>query len=912
MSRSVFESEDELLNNEETMKQTPSQSSKRPSQSNNYNNNGERRRSHSNNPSKSRSCSGRRTGGRRPTTPLKRKSGKMAGDGTSTKQQQNRSRRPRSKSMQESKRKQPSQQQQKQPQRRRKKSQHSEHSKSVPRSKSMPSLGTSKKIWVDNEELLRYPVSPMASVDSSWRHKKSSESGRRKQKPGPSASKNALKKKGADGQKRKERSKSCKPSLAGKDAASEDNNIEGDCGGALVLHEDEEDELKRREHANYNLEYSLGEEKVEKNMHLEKKQMTPAPKSQQPPQHDINKTPSDDYYDKDAANSLSGKETLDLSYTTGDEPWRGRMPAPVTSVGGTFDENATILSPGGTYDNETYANSRVGGTRPDPPTIAPTPPGFRTNPTAEPAARRRRSRRASSPDSYADNCETGIDDDRLDDRSSTGGGEQGNAELSVGDPATTTTSGDDSQEEGDDDGSLFDNAPSTTTNEKKSTNYCAPPLHSDVRSKKPTARTPSERGSKGSRFQRSPRKKKRGKKTKKITEIEIDARKHSQVGGYVEFMKLRQPKQQPNDDENSLDPNNHADHTDHISAITMSAALLRAPPPHSRVRAKKPQSSHTRNNSGVGNPPSSSPVPKSEEQKVAAASVAGPMTGNEIDVQSNCTNTVSEVTMPLALDPKFSKLLHSMMKEMSEQEFLESQPPGGGGDVLPFPVERTRPPPPRPTANASRPLPPARRPPPPPPPPPPPRHTAQQPQQRSAGAPARTAKQPPNNATALHESMTDLAASFFRNVRGEGLQQQQSTTIERLDENDVDSSLPLKPPRAGNVGSRGYQQRCRSPHSMKSSQSREMALQLSDAAAQLLSLQGGGGKVRPSPSSHAHASSNVVKSSIPRVENMPHLDEYHVMGLFTGEVNERGQPHGVGRMNYDNGAVFEGKWTNGV
>eukprot|EP00578_Thalassiosira_sp_NH16_P017998 CAMPEP_0181106668 /NCGR_PEP_ID=MMETSP1071-20121207/16651_1 /TAXON_ID=35127 /ORGANISM="Thalassiosira sp., Strain NH16" /LENGTH=94 /DNA_ID=CAMNT_0023190083 /DNA_START=326 /DNA_END=610 /DNA_ORIENTATION=- len=50
---------------------------------------------------------------------------------------------------------------------------------------------------------------------------------------------------------------------------------------------------------------------------------------------------------------------------------------------------------------------------------------------------------------------------------------------------------------------------------------------------------------------------------------------------------------------------------------------------------------------------------------------------------------------------------------------------------------------------------------------------------------------------------------------------------------------------------------------------------------------------------------------------MPHA-EYDgsnndgIMGLYSGETNEYGRPHGRGQMRYDNGTVFEGKWINGV
>lgn len=49
-----------------------------------------------------------------------------------------------------------------------------------------------------------------------------------------------------------------------------------------------------------------------------------------------------------------------------------------------------------------------------------------------------------------------------------------------------------------------------------------------------------------------------------------------------------------------------------------------------------------------------------------------------------------------------------------------------------------------------------------------------------------------------------------------------------------------------------------------------------------------------------------------RVDSMPYMDVNQEMGLYTGETNDLGQPHGKGTMKYDNGIFFEGKWTNGT
>ena len=49
-----------------------------------------------------------------------------------------------------------------------------------------------------------------------------------------------------------------------------------------------------------------------------------------------------------------------------------------------------------------------------------------------------------------------------------------------------------------------------------------------------------------------------------------------------------------------------------------------------------------------------------------------------------------------------------------------------------------------------------------------------------------------------------------------------------------------------------------------------------------------------------------------RVENLPFTDDNGDAGMYTGETNEYGHPHGKGRMKYENGVFFEGKWVNGM
>jgi hypothetical protein len=45
---------------------------------------------------------------------------------------------------------------------------------------------------------------------------------------------------------------------------------------------------------------------------------------------------------------------------------------------------------------------------------------------------------------------------------------------------------------------------------------------------------------------------------------------------------------------------------------------------------------------------------------------------------------------------------------------------------------------------------------------------------------------------------------------------------------------------------------------------------------------------------------------------MPYTDHFGCRGLYSGEVNSFGQPHGKGFLTYDDGGVNEGIWENGV
>jgi hypothetical protein len=80
-------------------------------------------------------------------------------------------------------------------------------------------------------------------------------------------------------------------------------------------------------------------------------------------------------------------------------------------------------------------------------------------------------------------------------------------------------------------------------------------------------------------------------------------------------------------------------------------------------------------------------------------------------------------------------------------------------------------------------------------------------------------------------------------------------------------------------------------------------------------------EIKVSPSSDQVTSSTPTRSRMlnnerPRnshVVNMPYQDPtYGDSGLYTGEVDADKRPNGKGKMKYDNGIFYEGKWLNGM
>lgn len=350
------------------------------------------------------------------------------------------------------------------------------------------------------------------------------------------------------------------------------------------------------------------------------------------------------------------------------------------------------------------------------------------------------------------------------------------------------------------------------------------------------------------------------------------------------------------------------DSDDLVSELTLPVALRRVPPQHAHIRKNKPQSSKVRSSTKQrGREKKDHLQDRPEEPEAANASLAsskpGTLTGNEIKLKkydasnSLSTDRVSALTMPVALHEKFARVF----KELEEHDHSEQSivPPSCRGDKEDKDVRQSLSPPPQ--ASQSRPRPPPRRPPPTPSrvaPPPPPMRPGPMKQSHCFSTADDTGlineKSAPDHDSSFFTNMADAAAA--------SLHKQQSVMM------GSETTLVLKAPRdAGSHGSR--KPKDNNNLSDAAMQLSDSAMQLSDAAAQLFAMQnGGGGK---SGKSKTGKSLNSTKRR-ERVKNMPYVDEYDDMGIYTGEVNGRGQPHGSGRIRYDNGVLFEGDWVNGM
>ncbi len=69
-----------------------------------------------------------------------------------------------------------------------------------------------------------------------------------------------------------------------------------------------------------------------------------------------------------------------------------------------------------------------------------------------------------------------------------------------------------------------------------------------------------------------------------------------------------------------------------------------------------------------------------------------------------------------------------------------------------------------------------------------------------------------------------------------------------------------------------------------------------------------GSKMKGRPSTNV---TNNARKIVWKVKQMPYCDQFGDHGIYTGHVNEDGQPDGSGSMKYENGVFYEGTWTDG-
>jgi len=134
-------------------------------------------------------------------------------------------------------------------------------------------------------------------------------------------------------------------------------------------------------------------------------------------------------------------------------------------------------------------------------------------------------------------------------------------------------------------------------------------------------------------------------------------------------------------------------------------------------------------------------------------------------------------------------------------------------------------------------------------------------------------------------------------------QPHQSMNVQRRQRDEANEfTLPLKPPRGT---PQSPQATHRSMEEMMKQSGQAMHRSMEEITklprGERLPFAGGRGITRSNGSQRKG-----------RVENMFITDQCGDTGMYTGETNEHGNAHGKGRMKYDNGVTFEGKWINGT
>ncbi|KAL7546946.1 hypothetical protein ACHAWF_010269 [Thalassiosira exigua] len=756
-----------------------------------------------------------------------------------------------------------------------------------PRSKSLPPLERSRGVlYVDSEGMRKRPVSPVASVDSSWRYRMI----KRKER-------GSSKSRGEGGGRVRSRSLDARNGAIVKygcrDVGVSDHGQKGCSDFHLDLHlkydraseYDGPDEMYRSEPLLVRDERE--QEACENDAEYREPELNPD-------RGDINDKGGDDEPELNPLRRLdstgttvteddaTSKESFTLGTYEGgtyegSQTWRGRAPKPVDSLQGSTREGIALDE--SSHASRDRADGGAGGS-PDSPGDLPTAATGARDPPNEascelsPQTFVELSDRKSDGDCQQLDCEgaltcvsedscegterelaqneLAIDTDEPSDRregdvndqgltvSKEGGTEDSDVrklsvsrthDENVDRPAKDHEISNKERESyisGEKSVGSRGSVPSTAGSlEKVAKNYGAPPSHSSVRSKKPSAdheRSWSRRSSQGSDkyAQKDP--------THAKSKIQNKDDREGMLGNKLNLDAIRV----------------ESSGQDLVSEITMPRALLRAPPPHAKVRARKPRnrngssrSSHKESKEGVGG---------DAARADRADHVAVSMAGKEIGVRARSTgsasgDTVSELTMPVALYAPFAKAFRSYERSDRDEHSDRTERP------LPErPTERHAP-------SSVRRAPPPPRGPRPPPPPPPGRHG--------------------------HQSSGSIP-----NRRGsvEGLKM----------------AVPPQPPPRDDGNPPSFR-RMKSSDDVRIPKSKGHLMvtnaRLEESAPQLLSAQD---SLSRGSAGRRH-----------KVGNLPFVDERGNVGLYSGETNRHGRPHGRGRIQYDSGSFFEGTWING-
>lgn len=475
-------------------------------------------------------------------------------------------------------------------------------SKSLPpRAKELETslLNSNNLLTLNHSHMIQAPISPVASVDSSWRYKRLKQKVKRKERVEE------------ERRRKNRRSKSCDslqivpfmPSLS-EEVGYNNYNLREDMisrlgGSADYNNYSYNDSGSYNNSSKFNNSIDMSVEK--KKVQAIKKKVETLRKKQA---------------EQRRRQSISASTTKDDS-TFGSGTWGAygsKMPEPVSSLNGSY---------------------RRGGSLTDSP--APDPPSDDSPQTVK--------------KKKASNDPPLVEDDEFDDvaKAAIATLLSGSEDLNDINNINNIIKDDEDEEEDSQPSTL---EPSTLGEEMKETkkkkSVVAPPLHSSIRLKKPSAQPESTSISSNKSSNSTSSSKKKGVKAH-ISEIKV--------------------KRMNSFHSNNSESSPASRKSDFISELTIPRAIRRAPPLHSKVRSYRPQHK-SKDHLSVYRESKLLEDQINTDSDVATIN-RGPLTGNEIDIHSNSSTSkdqVSELTMPVALSPPFAQALKSYSKQKQQSE----------------------------------------------------------------------------------------------------------------------------------------------------------------------------------------------------------------------------------------------------